>query len=481
MTQGPTSQQPNRRTALSLVAVAGAILIALIIYAALNRSAEQNDIGFGEMVTDARAGKIDTIKVRDQDLTITYLAEENADPVIKNSQIGANVDIAAYLASQGIAPSRADANPREPAVNLVFDNPAPRWWSGLLSLLFAILPLLLIVGFFLFLMRRAGGQSQVMNFGKSRARMVAGNTVTVTFEDVAGVDEAKEDLAEVVEFLRNPEKFTALGAHIPKGVLLVGPPGTGKTLLARAVAGQAEVPFFSISASEFVEMFVGVGASRVRDLFAEAKRNAPCIVFLDEIDAVGRQRGAGLGGGNDEREQTLNQVLVEMDGFEADTHVIVLAATNRPDILDSALLRPGRFDRKVILDNPDVKGREAILRVHTKGKPIEPDVSIGQLAKTTPGFSGADLANLVNEAAMLAARNGKNSIGRRGVRRSPRPPNRRPAAQEPHNDTSREAVDGVPRGRTCNRRALHGASRSAAEGDHRLSRHGGRIHSIPAR
>ena len=256
----------------------------------------------------------------------------------------------------------------------------------------------------------AGLNNQALNFGKSRARMFSGSRPTVTFLDVAGVDEAKEELKEVVEFLKYPEKFAALGARIPKGVLLVGPPGTGKTLLAKAVAGEAGVPFFSISGSEFVEMFVGVGASRVRDLFDQAKRNSPCIIFVDEIDAVGRQRGAGLGGSHDEREQTLNQILVEMDGFDTNTNVIVIAATNRPDILDPALLRPGRFDRQVVLDQPDIRGRKAILEVHSKGKPLDGDVSLEVLAKQTPGFSGADLANLVNEGAILAARRGKKKI-----------------------------------------------------------------------
>jgi len=249
-----------------------------------------------------------------------------------------------------------------------------------------------------------------MSFGKSRARMFLGNKTVVTFNDVAGVDEAKQELTEVVEFLKYPEKFNSLGARIPRGVLLVGPPGTGKTLLARAVAGEAGVPFFSISGSEFVEMFVGVGASRVRDLFEQAKRNSPCIVFVDEIDAVGRQRGAGLGGSHDEREQTLNQILVEMDGFDTNTNVIVVAATNRPDVLDPALLRPGRFDRQVVLDRPDIKGRREILNVHIKGKPLDKTVDLDELARRTPGFSGADLANLVNEAAILAARHNKKSV-----------------------------------------------------------------------
>jgi cell division protease FtsH len=248
-------------------------------------------------------------------------------------------------------------------------------------------------------------------FGKSKARMLSGDQPTVTFEDVAGVEEAKEELREVVEFLKEPEKFISLGARIPKGVLVVGSPGTGKTLLAKAVSGEAGVPFFSISGSEFVEMFVGVGASRVRDLFEQAKRHSPCIVFVDEIDAVGRQRGTGLGGSHDEREQTLNQILVEMDGFDTDTNVIVMAATNRPDILDPALLRPGRFDRRVVLDRPDMRGREAILKVHVRGKPLEAEVDLTKVAKGTPGFVGADIENLVNEAAILAARRNKKSIG----------------------------------------------------------------------
>jgi len=293
-------------------------------------------------------------------------------------------------------------NPVEPS--------AAGQWVGLL--ITALLPVLLIGAFIFFMMRQAQGtNNQAMSFGKSRARMFLGNKTVVTFQDVAGVDEAKQELTEVVEFLKYPEKFNSLGARIPRGVLLVGPPGTGKTLLARAVAGEAGVPFFSISGSEFVEMFVGVGASRVRDLFEQAKRNSPCIVFVDEIDAVGRQRGAGLGGSHDEREQTLNQILVEMDGFDTNTNVIVVAATNRPDVLDPALLRPGRFDRQVVLDRPDIKGRKEILSVHIKGKPLDKTVNIEALARRSPGFSGADLANLVNEAAILAARRNKKSIG----------------------------------------------------------------------
>ena len=273
------------------------------------------------------------------------------------------------------------------------------------------LPLIIFGGLLIFLMRQAqGSNTQAMSFGKSKARLFAGTRTGITFTDVAGVEEAKEELHEIVEFLKWPEKFIALGARIPRGVLLLGPPGTGKTLLAKAVAGEAAVPFFSISGSEFVEMFVGVGASRVRDLFDQAKRNSPCIVFIDEVDAVGRHRGAGLGGSHDEREQTLNQILVEMDGFDTHTNIIVVAATNRPDILDPALLRPGRFDRQVVLDRPDIKGRKAILEVHSKDKPMDKDVSLEVMAKQTPGFSGADLANLVNESAILAARRNKKKI-----------------------------------------------------------------------
>ncbi|MBE6099097.1 MAG: ATP-dependent metallopeptidase FtsH/Yme1/Tma family protein [Anaerovibrio sp.] len=286
--------------------------------------------------------------------------------------------------------------------------PEPPWWTTLLS---SLLPILLLVGVWVFFMQQTqGGGGKVMSFGKSRAKMSGGDKVKVSFEDVAGADEAKQELEEVVEFLKHPAKFNELGAKIPKGVLLFGPPGTGKTLLAKAVAGEAGVPFFSISGSDFVEMFVGVGASRVRDLFDQAKKNSPCIVFIDEIDAVGRQRGAGLGGGHDEREQTLNQMLVEMDGFAANEGIIIIAATNRPDILDPALLRPGRFDRQIVVDKPDVKGREAILRVHTKGKPVDKDVDLNVLARRTPGFTGADLSNLVNEAALLSARRNKKTI-----------------------------------------------------------------------
>ena len=295
-------------------------------------------------------------------------------------------------------------------IDIAAENPPePPWWSQMFS---SVIPILLLIGVWFFIMQQTqGGGGRVMSFGKSRARMSGADKIKVTFRDVAGADEAKQELEEVVEFLKHPKKFNELGARIPKGVLLFGPPGTGKTLLARAVAGEAGVPFVSISGSDFVEMFVGVGASRVRDLFEQAKKNAPCIVFIDEIDAVGRQRGAGVGGGHDEREQTLNQLLVEMDGFAANEGIIIIAATNRPDILDPALLRPGRFDRQIVVDKPDVRGRLAILKVHTKGKPMAKDVDLDIIARRTPGFTGADLSNLVNEAALLAARRDKHKVG----------------------------------------------------------------------
>ena len=294
-------------------------------------------------------------------------------------------------------------------IDIAAENPPePPWWSQMFS---SVIPILLLIGVWFFIMQQTQGGGRVMSFGKSRARMSGADKIKVTFRDVAGADEAKQELEEVVEFLKHPKKFNELGARIPKGVLLFGPPGTGKTLLARAVAGEAGVPFFSISGSDFVEMFVGVGASRVRDLFEQAKKNAPCIVFIDEIDAVGRQRGAGVGGGHDEREQTLNQLLVEMDGFAANEGIIIIAATNRPDILDPALLRPGRFDRQIVVDKPDVRGRLAILKVHTKGKPMAKDVDLDIIARRTPGFTGADLSNLVNEAALLAARRDKHKVG----------------------------------------------------------------------
>ena len=349
------------------------------------------------VITDAKAGSVEKIEVEGNKLTVRL---KNGTNYESRKEDGAS--IVSILSENGVT----DVS------QIPIEVKSPSAFGDWLGLLINFLPILIFIGLILFMMRQAQGtNSQAMSFGKSRARMFTANKPSVTFVDVAGVDEAKEELQEVVEFLKYPEKFVALGARIPRGVLLVGPPGTGKTLLARAVAGEAGVPFFSISGSEFVEMFVGVGASRVRDLFDQAKRNSPCIVFVDEIDAVGRQRGAGLGGSHDEREQTLNQILVEMDGFDTNTNVIVVAATNRPDILDPALLRPGRFDRQVIIDAPDVKGRVAILEVHSKGKPLDKDVMLDILAKRTPGFSGADLANLVNEAAIMAARENKKRIG----------------------------------------------------------------------
>ncbi len=337
----------------------------------------------------------------DTQIHIVYKSGKEAD-----SNKESSATLVDQLVSLGVTSAQLSPN------NVIIEVQPPSPWAGILSSLLYILPVIFMAGVLWFIFRQAqGSNNAAMAFGKSRARMFSGEHPTVTFQDVAGIEESKQELAEVVEFLKEPQKFIQLGARIPKGVLLVGPPGTGKTLLAKAVSGEAGVPFFSISGSEFVEMFVGVGASRVRDLFDQAKRHSPCIIFVDEIDAVGRQRGAGLGGSHDEREQTLNQMLVEMDGFDTDTNVIIIAATNRPDILDPALLRPGRFDRRVTLDRPDVKGREAILKVHAKGKPLEPNVDLASLARGTPGFVGADLENMINESAILAARRNKKSIG----------------------------------------------------------------------
>jgi cell division protease FtsH len=376
------------------------ILVAVIaiVVAFFRPPSGVKSVPISQVVTMVNEGDVTKIDVSGESLTVT-----KTDGSKVKSRKESNTSLYEVLKDAGADTDQIDSieiNVKQPAR---FGN-----WIGLAI---NFLPLILFGAILIFFMRQAqGSNNQAMNFGKSRARMFTGNRPTVTFIDVAGVEEAKEELQEVVEFLKYPEKFAALGARIPRGVLLIGSPGTGKTLLSRAVAGEAGVPFFSISGSEFVEMFVGVGASRVRDLFDQAKRNAPCIVFVDEIDAVGRQRGAGLGGSHDEREQTLNQILVEMDGFDTNTNVIVIAATNRPDILDPALLRPGRFDRQVVLDRPDIKGRQAILEVHSKGKPLAEDVDLKTLAKQTPGFSGADLANLVNEAAILSARRNKKKI-----------------------------------------------------------------------
>ena len=355
------------------------------------------EIPINEVISRSVRGEIEKIEVRNDQLTVFT---KSGETFASRKESGASmVDT---LRESGV----------DPAVSGVsVEVKGAGGLSSLFGVLLNFLPLIFFGAVLLFMMRQAQGSgSQTFSFGKSRARMFVGNGPAVSFSDVAGVEEAKEELEEVVQFLKVPERFVSLGAKIPKGVLLIGPPGTGKTLLARAVAGEAGVPFLSISGSEFVEMFVGVGASRVRDLFEQAKRNSPCIVFVDEIDAVGRHRGAGLGGGHDEREQTLNQILVAMDGFDVNTNIIVVAATNRPDILDPALLRPGRFDRRVVLDNPDVRGREQILRVHSKGKPLAEDINLEGIARQTMGFSGADLANLVNESAILAARREKTTI-----------------------------------------------------------------------
>jgi cell division protease FtsH len=382
------------------------LIILLVIVSALvlqfrSSQAQPVRMNFNEFADAVKAGEVKSVTVDENELEVTF-----RDGSVKYTRKEPDKPAIEQLLELGVRSEDLASN------RITWEIKAPSDWNTVISLITYLLPGLLVVGLIFLMLRQAQGtNNQAMSFGKSRARMFTGDQPTVTFVDVAGVDEAKQELREVVEFLKEPEKFIALGARIPKGVLLIGTPGTGKTLLAKAVSGEAGVPFFSISGSEFVEMFVGVGASRVRDLFDQAKRHSPCIVFVDEIDAVGRQRGAGLGGSHDEREQTLNQLLVEMDGFNTDTNVIVMAATNRPDVLDPALLRPGRFDRRVILDRPDMRGREQILRVHIKGKPIEPEVQLDKVAKVTPGFVGADLENLVNEAAILAARRDKKSIG----------------------------------------------------------------------
>ena len=376
-------------------------IAVLLVYSFISRGPEQNTLSINQVAAGIKNGSIVKIVEDGDSLTLT-----NKDGSQSTALKETGTTLADQLLQYGV--TAADLSPDKVSLEVK----APSAWVGIFSLLGYILPFLVLGIMFYFFFRSArGGNNSAMSFGKSKARVVDSEKPTVTFGDVAGVEEAREELKEVVEFLREPQKFVALGARIPKGVLLVGAPGTGKTLMAKAVAGEAGVPFFSISGSEFVEMFVGVGASRVRDLFNQAKQHAPCIVFVDEIDAVGRQRGAGLGGGNDEREQTLNQMLVETDGFGTDTNVIVIAATNRPDVLDPALLRPGRFDRQVVLDRPDMRGREAILKVHVRGKPLDPEVDLTKLALAIPGFVGADIENLVNEGAILAARRGKKMIG----------------------------------------------------------------------
>jgi len=375
-------------------------IIAMVFFNAQQQNAETNVIPINTLADDINSGKVSEIIVDENELLIKY-----ASGIQKESRFESSSTLLEQLAILGVTPE----NLTDP--NLKISIKVQSAWIGILSAASYLLPVIFMLALFWFIFRQAqGSNNAAISFSKSKARMFSGEHPTVTFEDVAGVDESKEELQEVVEFLKEPQKFIALGARIPKGVLLVGSPGTGKTLMAKAVSGEAGVPFFSISGSEFVEMFVGVGASRVRDLFEQAKKHSPCIVFVDEIDAVGRHRGAGLGGSHDEREQTLNQLLVEMDGFDTDTNVIIMAATNRPDILDPALLRPGRFDRRVMLDRPDMRGREEILKVHVKGKPISPDIRLEEVARSTPGFVGADLENLVNEAAILAARRDKKTI-----------------------------------------------------------------------
>jgi cell division protease FtsH len=381
----------------------GAALVA-VMWSFSSTPGVQNDIPISRLAQQVLSNEVAELEVSSNGREVTVRYVDGRQP--SRANISSVSSIEELLATYGATSENfSDGKPV-----IIYQRPSQ--WSGLLSVVGIFLPALLIIGFFYFIFRQAqGSNNQALSFGKSRARMFTGDHPTVGFDDVAGCDEAKAELEEVVEFLKEPEKFVSFGARIPKGVLLVGSPGTGKTLMAKAVSGEAGVPFFSIAGSEFVEMFVGVGASRVRDLFEQAKRNSPCIIFIDEIDAVGRQRGAGLGGSHDEREQTLNQILVEMDGFDTDTHVIILAATNRPDILDPALLRPGRFDRRVIIDRPDMRGREAIFKVHLRGKPIANSVDINILAKATPGFAGADIENTVNEAALLAARRNKKNIG----------------------------------------------------------------------
>ncbi|HOV80311.1 MAG TPA: ATP-dependent zinc metalloprotease FtsH [Bacillota bacterium] len=379
---------------LSIYLLIVLVIIALIRYTTPNKNVPA-PLSYDRFYDELNQGQIKSVVIQSENLTNIITGEKKDGTRFETKGPAADSELYSLLKEKKVE-WRSELPPQ------------PGWWTSLLT---TLLPILLFVALFFFLMQQTqGGGNRVMSFGKSRARLHTEDKRKITFADVAGADEVKEELEEIVEFLKNPKKFMELGAKIPKGVLLFGPPGTGKTLLARAVAGEAGVPFFSISGSDFVEMFVGVGASRVRDLFDQAKKNAPCIVFVDEIDAVGRQRGAGLGGGHDEREQTLNQLLVEMDGFAPNEGIIILAATNRPDILDPALLRPGRFDRQVVVDAPDVNGRKEILKVHTRGKPLEDSVNLEVLARRTPGFTGADLANLANEAALLAARQNRKKI-----------------------------------------------------------------------
>jgi len=418
------------------------VIIALLVVALFNlfqsssqQGAEQK-LAFSDFVAQVESDQVQDVTIQGREITGTL-----RNGASFNTYAPDDPNLVQRLTDHGV---RITAAPQEEV-------------HPLLGMLISWLPFIIIVAIWIFFMRQmqGGRGGGAMGFGKSRAKLLTEKAGRVTFEDVAGVEEAKQEVEEVVEFLRDPQKFQRLGGQIPKGVLLVGPPGTGKTLLARAIAGEANVPFFTISGSDFVEMFVGVGASRVRDMFEQGKKNAPCIIFIDELDAVGRHRGAGLGGGNDEREQTLNQLLVEMDGFETNEGVIMVAATNRPDVLDPALLRPGRFDRQVVVPNPDVIGREKILKVHMRKVPLAPDVDAKIIARGTPGFSGADLANLVNEAALIAARKSRRMVT---------------MAELHGDDRGREAPDGLSRGRARTRRSASGWLRSAAQGDDHSTR-----------
>lgn len=389
---------PKPRNSLIYVIVA-ALLVAGFLMFSSNSQPSSQEISLNNFVEKVKAGNIHKVTVADNRINI-----ELVDGTKQHTFKEPGASVYEILEKSGVKTTTLSNLPIT-----IEDTQGNKFWRDLLV---GLIPFLLIIAFFLFMMRSAqSSNNQALSFGRSRAKLYDKGKQKTTFEDVAGADEAKEELVEIVDFLKNPQKYRSIGAKIPKGVMLVGAPGTGKTLLARAVAGEAGVPFFSISGSEFVEMFVGVGASRVRDLFTRAKRNAPCIVFIDEIDAVGRHRGAGMGGGHDEREQTLNQILTEMDGFETGTNVIVVAATNRPDILDPALLRPGRFDRRVVVDVPDIKAREEILKVHARNKPLKDNVDLKKIARSTPGFTGADLENLMNEAAILAAKREKKKVG----------------------------------------------------------------------
>jgi cell division protease FtsH len=394
MKKMPSKKSKNSMTYLLVIALA----IAAFMLITSPGTTDTQEITLNKFIEEVKSGTVHQVTISDNKIDIEL---KDGSKQVTNKEPGS--DLYTTLEKTGV-----DAETIANLPTTIIDTEADKFW---IDLLIGFVPFLLIIGFFLFMMRSAqSANNQAMGFGKSQARVMDKTKEKTTFDDVAGVKEAKAELEEVVDFLKRPKKYSAMGAKIPKGALLVGPPGTGKTLLARAVAGEADVPFFNISGSEFVEMFVGVGASRVRDLFKKAKRNAPCIIFIDEIDAVGRHRGAGMGGGHDEREQTLNQILAEMDGFETGTNVIVLAATNRPDVLDPALLRPGRFDRRVVVDAPDLEAREKILEVHSRNKPMAASVDLQRIAKQTPGFTGADLENLLNEAAILAAKHNQKKV-----------------------------------------------------------------------